>query len=280
MGVRLRDSLTHPMDELRFEPTEKRVRAELDGQTVVDSVRALLVWEPRRVVPTYAVPADDVRGDLVAAPPPDGAAPEATTGFAIPDVTALRVFDPRIPFAIRRTPGEPVELRAAGTGRTLAGFRPADADLAGYVVLDFGGADRWLEEDEEIAGHPRDPFHRVDVRASSRHVQLSLDGRLLAESSRPALVFETMLPPRYYLPRDDVTVELIASGTRTWCAYKGEASYFSVDLGDRVVEDLAWSYRAPLPDAVELGGRIAFFDERVDLVVDGVPRPRPVTPWS
>jgi uncharacterized protein (DUF427 family) len=280
MGVRLRESLTRPMDELRFEPTEKRVRAELDGRTVADSVRALLVWEPRRLVPTYAVPADDLRGELVAAPPPDGTAPEATTGFAIPDVTALRVFDPRIPFAVRRTTGEPVELRAEGTGRTLAGFRPADADLAGYVVLDFAGADRWLEEDEEITGHPRDPFHRVDVRASSRHVQLSLDGHLLADSTRPALVFETMLSPRYYLLRDDVAATLIASDTRTWCPYKGGASYFSVDLGDRIVDDLAWSYPAPLPDAVELGGRISFFDERVDVVVDGVPRPRRVTPWS
>jgi uncharacterized protein (DUF427 family) len=279
MGVRLRESLTGPMDELRFEPTEKRVRAELDGQTVVDSVRAVLVWEPRRVVPTYAVPADDLRGELVTMPSPE-AAPEGPRGFALPEVTALPVLDPRIPFAVRRTKGEPVELRAEGLGRTLAGFRPVDADLAGYVVLDFAGADRWLEEDEEISGHPRDPFHRVDVRASSRHVRLSLDGRLLAESTRPALVFETMLPPRYYLPRDDVAAGLIASDTRTWCPYKGGASYFSVDLGDRVVDDLAWSYPSPLPDAVELGGRIAFFDERVDVVVDGVPRPRRVTPWS
>lgn len=280
MGVRLREALTRPFDELRFEPTGKRIRAELDGRTVVDTSRALLVWEPRRVVPTYAVPAEDLRGELVAGPPSEGPAPEGSIGFAIPDVTALPVLDPRIPFAVRRTEGEPVELRADGTVRSLAGFRPADADLAGYVVLDFAGADRWLEEDEEITGHPRDPFHRVDVRASSRHVQISLDGRLLADSTRPVLVFETMLPTRYYLPWEDVTAELLPSGTRTWCPYKGGASYFSAGLGDRVVEDLAWSYPDPLPDAVELGGRIAFFDERADLVVDGVPRPRPVTPWS
>jgi uncharacterized protein (DUF427 family) len=218
MAVQLRKALTGPLDELRFEPTAKRVRAELDGQTVVDSSRAVLVWEPRRVVPTYAVPADDLRGELVATQPSDGGVPEGSVGFAIPDVTALRVLDPRIPFGVRRTDGEPVELRADG-GRALAGFRPADADLSGYVVLDFAGADRWLEEDEEIAGHPRDPFHRVDVRASSRHVQLSLDGRLLADSTRPTLVFETMLPTRYYLPADDVTTQLVPSRTRTWCAY-------------------------------------------------------------
>jgi uncharacterized protein (DUF427 family) len=279
MGVRLRESLTRPLDELRFEPTEKRVRAELDGRTVVDSVRAVLVWEPRRVVPTYAVPAADLLGELVAASP-SAAGGAGSTGFAIPDVSALPVLDPRIPFGVRRTEGEPVELRTQGAGRALAGFRPSDADLAGYVVLDFAGADRWLEEDEEITGHPRDPFHRVDVRASSRHVQLFLDGRLLADSTRPTLAFETMLPIRYYLPPGDVAPELVPSATRTWCPYKGGASYYSADLGDRVVDDLAWSYPAPLPDAVELGGLIALFDERADLVVDGVPRPRRVTPWS
>jgi uncharacterized protein (DUF427 family) len=229
-------------------------------------------------VPTYAVPAEDLRGVLVAGPPDGGAAP-GPAGFAIPDVTALPVLDPRIPFGVRRTEGEPVELQAEG-GRALAGFRPADPDLSGYVVLDFAGADRWLEEDEEITGHPRDPFHRVDVRASSRHVQLSLDGRVLADSTGPTLVFETMLPTRYYLPREDVTAELLPSATRTWCPYKGAATYSSVRLGDRVVEDLVWSYPAPLPDAVELGGLVALFDERLDLVIDGVPRPRPVTPWS
>src|SRR4051794_14270323 len=122
MGVRLREALTRPLDELRFEPTGKRIRAELDGRTVVDTSRALLVWEPRRVVPTYAVPVEDLRGELVAGSPSEGPAPEGSTGFAIPDVTALPVLDPRIPFAVRRTDGQPVELRAEGTGRSLAGF--------------------------------------------------------------------------------------------------------------------------------------------------------------
>ena len=278
MGVRLRDVIGGRLDDLRYEPVAKRVRAELGGSPVADTERAVLVWEPRRVVPTYAVPLADVRGEVV---PDDGPVPEWTgdrVGFAVPDVTALPVLDPRIPFGVRLTEGRRVLVRLDGAA--VEGFCPADPALEGYVVLDFDGVGRWLEEDEEIRGHPRDPFHRVDVRRSSRHVRLSLDGVPLATSDRPALVFETLLPPRCYLPAEDVVVPLQPSPTRTECAYKGEASYWSADLGDRVVPDLAWSYPDPLPDAVQLRGLVSFFDERVDVEVDGVPRRRPVTPWS
>jgi uncharacterized protein (DUF427 family) len=278
MGVRLRDLLGGRIQDLRYEPVTKRVRAEVGGALVADTQRAVLVWEPRRVVPTYAVPVEDLHGELV----PDGGAPPEWTGdragFAVPDVTALPVLDPRIPFGVRLTDGDRVRVRTGGG--EVEGFRPADPALAGYVVLDFDGADRWFEEDEPIGAHPRDPFHRVDVRASSRHVRLRLDGELLADSARPALVFETMLPVRYYLPREDVAVLLLPSDTRTECAYKGAATYWSAEVAGRVVPDLAWSYPDPLPDAAPLRGLVAFFDERLDVEVDGVPRPRAVTPWS
>jgi uncharacterized protein (DUF427 family) len=280
MGVRMRDLVGRQLAHLRYEPTAPRVRAEVGGAVVVDSERAVLVWEPRRVVPTYAVPVADVHGELAPAPTVTPAASADPVGFAVPDVTSLRVLDPRIPFDVHTTDGEPVEVRVVGAARGLPGFRPGDPALAGYVVLDFAGPDRWLEEDDEVAGHPRDPFHRVDIHASSRHVQVSLDGHVLAETFHPTLVFETLLPVRYYVPSDDVTADLRPSGTRTWCPYKGEASYWSVAVGDRVVPDLVWSYRVPLAEAGELGGCLAFFDERLDLVVDGVPRERPVTPWS
>jgi uncharacterized protein (DUF427 family) len=129
-------------------------------------------------------------------------------------------------------------------------------------------------------GHPRDPFHRIDVLASSRHLRLELDGHVLAESSRPMLLFETMLPVRYYLPRGDVRAKLVRSDTHTYCAYKGKASYWSANVGGRLVPDLAWTYREPLTDASRVGGLIAFFNERVDVVLDGQRSERPVTPWS
>ena len=280
MTVRMRDLVGGALDQLRYEPTAKRVRAEADGAVLAQTERALLVWEPRRVVPAYAVPVEDLAAGVT--DPPVPAAPDAPagTGFAIPDVTALRVLDPRVPFAAHSTPGDPVGVRVPGSDRVVEGFCPADPALAGHVVLDFAGPDAWYEEDERLHGHPRDPFHRIDVRAASRHVEVSSGGRLLAASARPLLVFETLLPVRWYLPAEDVTAPLVPSGTRTECAYKGEASYWSVETPGGLVHDVVWGYPDPLPDAAQLRDLLCFFDERVDVVVDGVPRRRPVTPWS
>ncbi|MEV5301041.1 DUF427 domain-containing protein [Amycolatopsis methanolica] len=162
-----------------------------------------------------------------------------------------------------------------------AGFRPDDPDLAEYVIADFDAFDEWLEEDETIVSHPRDPFHRVDVRRSSRHVRVEVDGVPLADTKWPLLVFETSLPPRLYLPPSDVDfTRLRESARETACAYKGRARYWSAKVGGRTHPDLAWAYEKPLPDAGQLAGHVAFFDERVDVTLDGERVPRPVTPWS
>jgi uncharacterized protein (DUF427 family) len=239
----------------------------------------MLVWEPRRIVPSYAVPADDIAAELV---PADAVAADAagTIGTRMPELSGRPVLDPSIPFAVHTAEGRAADLRAGKQNRPGAGFYPADSDLAGYVVLDFSAFDAWYEEDELNVAHPRDPFHRVDVLPSSRHVRVELDGQVLAESSRPALLFETMLPTRYYLPRDDIRAELTRSGTRTYCAYKGQASYWSATAGDRVVPDIAWTYQQPLHDAAQVRGFIAFFNERLDVIVDGEGSERPITPWS
>jgi uncharacterized protein (DUF427 family) len=275
MSTQLRRLLASKFGQLRYEPTAKRIRAELGGRTVVDTTGAALVWEPRRIVPSYAVPRSDVRGDLLPA------AADPAGDHDVPAKLAARpVLDPRIPFAVHTTEGLVVDLDAAGQHRPAAGFLPGDPDLAGLVVLDFGAFDAWFEEDEQNVSHPRDPFHRIDVLPSSRRVRLELHGQLLAESARPRLLFETLLPTRYYLPRADVTAELAPSPARTWCAYKGQASYFSVTVAGRSVADLAWTYEDPRHDASEVRDLIAFFDERIDVIVDGKPQPRPVTPWS
>jgi uncharacterized protein (DUF427 family) len=141
------------------------------------------------------------------------------------------------------------------------------------VALDFDAFD-WLEEDEPVHGHPRDPFHRIDVRLSRRPVRIELDGELVAESTRARLAYETRLPMRFYLPREDVRAELRPTATRTYCPYKGEASYWSVEAGGRRHQDLAWCYERPLPDMAPITGLVAFWDERVDVVFDGVRRAR------
>ena len=256
----MRQALWQQLADLRYEPTEKRVRAVLGDRTVVDSTRAVLVWEPRRVVPSYAVPGEDVDGTLT---PVEGRVADERRP----------VLDPRVPFAEHSAAGTSLDLAVGGSTLAAAAFTPDDPAFDGLVVLDFDAFDTWYEEDEPLAGHPRDPYHRVDVRRSSRHVRVELDGQVLAESSSPSLVFETNLPTRFYLPRDDVRVELRPSALRTLCAYKGEASYWSVD-GVAGGDDLVWGYEHPLPDAAGLEGLVAFYDDRVTVVVDGVPRER------
>ncbi len=279
MASRMMKTMMDGLGELRFEPTPKRVRAMIGVSPVVDSTRAVLVWEPRRVVPAYAVPTEDVQADLQASDA-QGSEAAADTGYSMPDLTHVPVLPPDIPYSVHSTQGRAMDVRTATQERRAVAFELSDPDLSGYLVLDFAGFDEWLEEDEPIVSHPRDPFSRIDMRRSSRAIRIELDGTVLAESERPLIVFETGVPVRYYLPREDVRATLRPTPTRTTCAYKGEASYWAAEVGDRVVDDLAWSYPAPLRDAGDLVDLVCFFDEKVDLVVDGVRRDRPVTPWS
>lgn len=147
--------------------------------------------------------------------------------------------------------------------------RQVDA-LPGYVHIPWAVAQHWFEEDDEVYVHPRDPYKRVDIRASSRHVRVSLDGVVLAESRRPVLLFETSLPTRYYLPMLDVRLELLTpSDTSTGCPYNGTAQYWTVTVNDHAHRDLVWSYRHPYPDLAGIAGRLCFYNERVDLDIDG-----------
>jgi uncharacterized protein (DUF427 family) len=243
--------------ELCHEPVDRRVRASLDGATIVDSRRALLLWEPRRICPTYAVPIEDVAAELSAAPATNGAVPD--------------ILHPMIPFSVHTADGQPLTV----AGRVGAGFRLADDDLAGYVALDFD-AFEWREEDEPIFGHPRDPFHRVDVRLSERPVRIEIDGEVVAETTRARLLCETGLPMRFYLPREDVRAEIRPAERQTYCPYKGQASYWTV--AGR--EDIAWSYEQPMPELAVVTGLIAFWDELVDVYLDGELRPRPGGPMA
>ena len=207
------------------EPTPRRVRALLSGETVLDTRRAAVVHQHGRLA-RYYYPRDDVRWDLLAGV-------------------------------------EPVEP-------------PAGAGLDGHVALPWGAMDKWLEEDDEIVGHAPDPYHRIDVRNSSRHVRVSLRGELLADSTRARVLFETSLPPRWYLPPEDVVAELEPSDLRTTCAYKGHARYYSV----AGAENLFWHYDEPRHDALPVKGLLACFNEQVDLELDGELQPRPGGPWA
>src|SRR5215217_4249541 len=157
MSVRFRDVFMQGLGELRYEPIDKRIRGVIGDDAVVDSTRTRLVWEPGRVVPSYAVPAGDIAAEI--APAADGIEPPPAD---LPRLGNRPILDPRIPFAVHSTDGDAVTIRARD-GREIAGFRPGDADLQGYVIVDFNDLDAWYEEDERNVSHPRDPFHRIDI---------------------------------------------------------------------------------------------------------------------
>ena len=257
--------------QLGYERVPMRLRAFVDGDLALDTQRGVLVWEPRRIVPMYAVP----EGDLLVRVEPTDPPPEPPDLDALPHILGPDSFEPHT------TPGTIVDL-VTGTRRIeRAGFRPDDRDLAGLVVLDFVALDRWLAEDEELVGHPHDPFKRIDVLTSHRPVEVSLDGSVLASTENALALFETHLPVRYYIPPDDVASSLLApSETHSTCAYKGIAAYFSTSDGRPEGHDIAWTYRRPLDDALRVRDHLAFWNERIDLRVDGELQRRPVTPWS
>jgi uncharacterized protein (DUF427 family) len=155
----------------------------------------------------------------------------------------------------------------------------AERALEGYVTVAWDAVDAWFEEDDEIVVHPRDPYHRIDVVNTSRRIRVQAAGETVAESTKARILFETGLPPRYYLPRDDVRMDILTlSDVRTACAYKGFPDHFDAGAAKAV----AWSYTEPRREAELVQDRIAFYQERteVDLEVDGTVGERPRTPWS
>lgn len=250
---------------MRTEPSEKWVRAFVGDTVVVDTRRPLLFWEDGFPVPNYAFEPADVRTDLLVSS--EAAPPSDRFDFFGPQGPVSQSYDLVV--------GERTVPRAA--------WRRDDPALADKIVFSWrpGLVDRWLEEDEVVGGHPRDPHHRVDALASSRHVVVSLDGVTLAETARPVLLFETGLPTRYYIPSDDLVASALEPGkARSHCPYKGNADrYWSVR--DRPgASDIAWSYADPFPAVAKIAGRVAFYNELVDLTVDGVRLERPVSPFS
>jgi uncharacterized protein (DUF427 family) len=157
---------------------------------------------------------------------------------------------------------------------------PGAPGLEDHVAVPWDAVDAWYEEDEQLIAHAIDPYHRVDVRRTSRHVVASAEGVVLADTTRARALFETGLPTRWYVPREDVRVELEPSDLHTECAYKGVASYFSMRAGDELLENVAWTYPEPRHDATAVRDLVCFFNEAVDLEIDGERQERPATPWG
>ncbi|WP_220094060.1 DUF427 domain-containing protein [Arthrobacter sp. AQ5-05] len=266
MATRISHLINAALPELRYEPTAKRVRASLGGAPVLDSVSAVLLWEPRPVVPIYAVPESDVLAQL-----------SVSTAIVPAGPVEAKVLTPEDAFALHTTKGTVLDVEVAGRTLSAAAFRLSDPGLPGIVAFDFRSFD-WLEEDGPIDAHPRDPFKRVDILASSRHVRVELEGMLLAESRHPRMLFETHVPARYYVQPSEVAWDaLVATNSSSKCPYKGTANYWAPASGGR---DVAWSYANPLPEAAAIAGLLCFYNERTDYIVDGHRLPRPQTPFG
>ena len=245
-----------PGSALYLEPTLKRVRVIVGGETVADSKRAFLLHESG-LQPIYYFPPEDVRQDLLEPSdkhthcPKKGDASYHTIRAGDQVIKNAAWYYPDI------LPGAPEALR-------------------GLIAFYFDRVDRWLEEAEEIGVHARDPYHRIDVLATDRHIRISLEGELLAETRRALALFETGLPPRWYVPPEDVVARLEPSDTVTHCPYKGEASYYSVRLGDEELKkDLIWYYQNPYAEVGRIEGALCFYNEKVDIELDGDPQERP-----
>ena len=246
------------------EAVPRRVRAVLGDTTVVDTTRALYVWE-WPFYPQYYIPLADVSSALLV---PEGVTQHSPRGTV--ELHGLRVAGTHRAHAARVLRASDVEGLVGVEG------------LGGVVRFDWAALDGWFEEDEQVFVHPRNPYVRVDALRSTRTVRVELDGVVLAESSSPVMVFETGLPTRYYLNRTEVDfAHLRATETVTACPYKGTTSaYWSVDVGGTLHADLAWSYDFPTRQLLPIAGLVAFYNEKVDIFVDGAETQRPVTHFS
>lgn len=236
-----------PAHVLYWEPVPQRIRGILAGQTVVDSNAAMRLHETG-LLPVLYFPADDVRGDLLAASDHSSHCP--FKGDA--SYRSLRIGD------------------REATDAVWTYEQPLDSapPIAGYLAFYPDALDAWFEEDQEVFTHFRDPYHRVDVLESSRRVTVKAGGETVAESDRPKMLFETGLAPRPYLLRADVLPGILSPSEKTTtCPYKGEATYWDLWVGDECFEDAAWSYEAPLTESLKVGGHLCFDGEGIELSV-------------
>jgi uncharacterized protein (DUF427 family) len=246
---------------IHIEESPRRVRVSFGGKTIADSKHALLLRE-RKCLPVYYFPNPNVHMDLL-------------------HPTSHRTHCPY------KGDASYWSIKAGAKVAENAAWSYVDppasvAAIKGHLAFQWNAMDAWHEEEEEIFIHARDPYKRVDVLQSSRHVRVAVAGETVAETRRPRLVFETGHPTRYYLPLEDVRRSLLLpSQTGSRCPYKGIASYWSVKAGEKICHDLAWSYLDPIPECPKIKGLVCFFQEReATICVDGEELPKLKTKWS
>jgi uncharacterized protein (DUF427 family) len=125
--------------------------------------------------------------------------------------------------------------------------------------------DAFYEEDERIVGHAADAYHRIDIRRTSRHLVVKLDNRVIADTTRPIVLFESGFAPRWYVPREDIDeTALTQAQGQTFCPYKGLANYY--DIGNR--KKAAWSYLEAWPEVARVSNLVSFEPDEIDVFLD------------
>ncbi|KAK7463467.1 hypothetical protein VKT23_006817 [Stygiomarasmius scandens] len=246
-----------PFTKPHVEISPRRIRVLYGGKFIVDTRKARLVWE-HPYYPIYYFLSSDVPSEFLDADTKQ-TTPEGTT---VCDVVSG-------------------SLRAPGAA-TIFPESHSDKEIAGLTKITFSAVHAWFEEDEQIFVHPKDPYKRVDVVQSSRHVRVEVNGIEVANTHKPRFLYETSLPIRTYIPKTDCRLDLLVPSTLTTaCPYKGTANYYNVLLSkDQKVENIVWWYRNPNLECAAINGFVAFYDEKVDVWIDGEKQERPSTKWS
>jgi len=242
-------------------PSPKRLRVKVGDITVADTIDALVMQESDHL-PVYYFPIKDVGEEYLMLSSTKTESPfkgtathySLNTGITLVEDAGWRYLDP------------------------VEGCPP----IADYMAFYWNKMNHWYEEDEEIFVHARDPYRRVDCLPSSRHVQVVVDGEIVADSRRGTFLFETGMPTRFYLPIADTRLDLLsASRYISRCPYKGISSYYHLTVNDKRHENMVWYYPDPVHEAEKIKGLVCFYNEFVDrLLVDGIEQPRPVTASS
>lgn len=238
----------------------KWLRVYFGGEYIADSKKTILVREQGHIL-TYYFPRQDVRMDLLERSEHQ----RQLTGLGQASYWSVKAGG----------------KKATNAAWSVKKSTPESAEIEGYVAFKWNQMDAWFEENEQVFTHPRDPFVRLDAIQSSRHLQVVINGETVAETYHPVLLFETGLPVRYYIPKVDVRMDLLQpSKTHSECPYKGVASYYSVKVGDQLAADVVWYYTFPYPEVSKIQNLLAFYNEKVDLYVDGQKEEKPKTYWS
>lgn len=241
---------------VRIEPSTRQVRVMLGGEIVADTTSPLLVWEVP-YYPTYYFPESDVRTDLL-----------VETGET------------------RRSPsrGEATQYAVKVNGSEGAAYSfkdPKIDEIDGHYAFVWKTMDHWFEENEEVFVHARDPYTRIDILSSSRRVRVEIDGVTVADTTNAVFLYETGLPPRQYLPKTDVRMDLMTpTETITACPYKGTARYWSATVNGETYDDILWGYDTPLPESDRLVGLVCFYNEKVDVYIDEQLEEKPKTKFA